>query len=72
MAAADLRFVGFAGPAAAKGSKLRYPLRSASRGKVEPAAAADAPPSGSVPRRYFFDNLQTLRFFYCSVEFTRL
>uniref|UniRef100_A0ACD5UGE4 Uncharacterized protein n=1 Tax=Avena sativa TaxID=4498 RepID=A0ACD5UGE4_AVESA len=38
------------GSAAAKGSKLRYPLRSASRGKVEPPPA-DAPPSGSVPRR---------------------
>ncbi|CAM0910185.1 unnamed protein product [Alopecurus aequalis] len=40
------------GSAAAKGSKLRYPLRSAGRAKVEPAAAAaEAPPSGSAPRR---------------------
>jgi hypothetical protein len=62
MAAADLGFRFSAGPAAAKGSKLRYPLRSASRGKVEPAAAAEAPPSGSAPRRYYFDNLQTYEF----------
>ncbi|XP_047053115.1 uncharacterized protein LOC124659227 [Lolium rigidum] len=40
------------GSAAAKGSKLRYPLRSASRGKVEPAAAVEAPPTVSAaPRR---------------------
>ncbi|KAL6602917.1 hypothetical protein ACP70R_043278 [Stipagrostis hirtigluma subsp. patula] len=40
------------GGSAARASKLRYPLRSASRGKAAPApAAADAPAVGSAPRR---------------------
>lgn len=38
------------GSAAAKASKLRYPLRSASRGKAAPLAV-DAPPADSAPRR---------------------
>ncbi|KAE8809789.1 hypothetical protein D1007_13525 [Hordeum vulgare] len=41
---------GGCGSAAVKGSKLRYPLRSAGRGKLEPAAA-DAPLSCSASRR---------------------
>ncbi|KAM3212245.1 hypothetical protein ACQJBY_065363 [Aegilops geniculata] len=41
---------GGCGSAAAKGSKLRYPLRSAGRGKLE-LAAADAPPTGPASRR---------------------
>ena len=54
-AGADLCWGFSAGSAAAKGSKLRYPLRSAGRAKLEPAAAAvEAPPSVSAPRRYFF------------------
>lgn len=52
----DLSF-GLAGSATVKGSKLRYPLRSAGRGKLEPPAAADAPPSVSAPRRYPFSTI---------------
>nr|CAB3468273.1 unnamed protein product [Digitaria exilis] len=36
---------------AARASKLRYPLRSASRGKAAASPAADAPPTISGPRR---------------------
>ncbi|CAL5039165.1 unnamed protein product [Urochloa decumbens] len=36
---------------AARASKLRYPLRSASRGKAAAPPAADAPPTVSAPRR---------------------
>jgi hypothetical protein len=50
---------------AARASKLRYPLRSASKGKAAVVSpAADAPPTISAPRRCVFTLLPSFVFFF--------
>lgn len=56
--------IGFAcAGSAARASKLRYPLRSASSGKAA-APPEDAPPSASDPRRYPFFSCSDPRFVF--------